>query len=92
MGKVLMRKRNCKICKASYSSYTREYRLKDSQRSHRNKNLNCLEEQARLRKLHEDAGNTGDLFFEDDDDLDPEDDGISVAEDLIFENSEGQSQ
>ena len=92
MGKVLMRKRNCKICKASYSSYTREYRLKDSQRSHRNKNLNCLEEQARLRKLHEDAGNTGDLFFDDDDDLDPEGDGISVAEDLIFENSEGQSQ
>ena len=51
-----------------------------------------MEEQARLRKLHEDAGNTGDLFFDDDDDLDPEGDGISVAEDLIFENSEGQSQ
>ena len=61
MGRAVVRMMKCNICKASYPSFSIELRSKLTQRTHRFKNKKCVEEQARLRKLHEEAGNIGDL-------------------------------
>ena len=83
----------CNICKASYPSFSKELRSKLTQRSHRIQNLYCLEEQARLRELHEKAGNTGNLVFPDDDvEADFVIDGMSDGGELNIEHDEGQSQ
>ena len=69
MGRVAVRLMKCKICKTSYPSFSKELRSKLTQRTHRFKNKKCVEVQARLRKLHEEAGNIGDLVFLDDDEV-----------------------
>ena len=88
-----MRTRKCNICKASYSSFSKHLRSTLSQRTHRFKNKKCVEEQARLRKLHEEAGNIGDLVFLDDDEVvEAATDGMSDGGEWIIEFDEGQSQ
>ena len=93
MGKVVKRLRKCNICKASYPSFSKEFRSNFSQRTHRSKNTKCLEVQGRLKELHEKAGNTGDLvFIDDDEEADFEINGMSDGGELYFELDEGQSQ
>jgi hypothetical protein len=93
MGRALVRMMKCNICKASYPSFSKELRSKLTQRSHRIQNPKCLKEQARLRKLHEKAGNIGDLLFlDDDEEVDVATEGMSDGGEWNIQLDEGQSQ
>ena len=93
MGRAVVRMMKCNICKASYPSFSIELRSKLTQRSHRIQNPKCLKEQDRLRKLHEEAGNIGDLVFLDDDEVvEAATDGMSDGGEWNIEFDEGQSQ
>ena len=93
MGRAAVRLMKCNICKTSYPSFSKELRSKLTQRTHRFKNKKCVEEFARLRKLHEKAGNIGDLFFlDDDEEVNVASDGIPDGVEWNIEFDEGQSE
>jgi len=57
MGKKIVKKLKCGICKYTFQSYRKTANLAFSQRSHRVKNKYCLQVQARLRRENREAGN-----------------------------------